>query len=124
MKKFLTHFRSRIFAGLIVLIPLGLTFFVLRFIWDIANGLLIPLFDLAVLGMPENISTYLTRSLVVILVLVLLYAFGSFAPTFMGRQVSYFIMGLLERIPFVRGIYRVSKLFTSMFTGDKNNETN
>ena len=124
MKNFIIHLRSRTLAGIIVLIPLSLTLLVLKFIWDATYALITPLFDLAVLGMPENISTYFTRSLVVILVILFLYIFGSVTPTFIGRQFSSFLMGLLERIPIVRGIYRVSKLFTAMFTGDKNRETN
>ena len=124
MGTFLSHFKSRIITGLIVLVPLGLTVLVLKFIWNSIYLLMSPLFNLAVSGMPIGISTYITQLIVVILIIIFLYIFGTFIPTFLGKQSSSLAMNLLERIPFVRGVYRISKLFTGMFTNNDNKETN
>jgi len=124
MGTFLSHFKSRIITGLIVLVPLGLTVLVLKFIWNSIYLLMSPLFNLAVSGMPIGISTYITQLIVVILIIIFLYIFGTFIPTFLGKQSSSLAMNLLERIPFVRGVYRISKLFTGMFANNDNKETN
>lgn len=124
MGTFLSHFKSRIITGLIVLVPLGLTVLVLKFIWNSIYLLMSPLFNLAVSRMPIGISTYITQLIVVILVIIFLYIFGTFIPTFLGKQSSSLAMNLLERIPFVRGVYRISKLFTGMFANNDNKETN
>lgn len=111
------HVRSRVVAGLLLVIPLGLTYLVLRFLWDFLYNLLRPLLDLASDQGPTSVTAFGLRTAVVIIILVVLYAAGSIAPTVLGRQAVRAWHAIVESVPVVRGIYRVARLFTQMFTG-------
>ncbi len=42
-KKFLRHLRTKVFAGILVILPLGITYFILRFVFNTFDNILEPL---------------------------------------------------------------------------------
>ena len=116
-KGFGGHFRGRIVAGLLLIIPLGLTYLVLRFLWDALAGLLQPLFDVADNQEASPVGGFWLDAIVVVAILGILYIVGRLAPTVLGRQAVGLWNGAVERIPLVRSVYRVARLFTETFTG-------
>ncbi len=102
-KGVLHHLRHTMGAGLLVAIPLGITLFILRFLFNLADGLLAPYIRLAqriVYG-----EAFYLPGLGVIVGLVAIYLAGVVASNVLG---GYFVRRwnlLLARIPLVKTIY-------------------
>ena len=85
IKKILKHLRTKIFAGILVILPLGITFLVLKFVFNALNSILDPL-------MPK-VSVYLLRrdfsipGLGVVGFFLLLYLIGVIAANVLGRKL-------------------------------------
>ncbi len=101
MKRTVRHIRTHIFRGLLAVIPLVLTVFVLRLIYVEV--------DQRVARLIERWCGFRIPGLGLLLVLVLLYLLGYLASHWLGRQA----FGLLERIsgrlPLVKTVYSLGK---------------
>lgn len=115
LSKCLTHFRTRVATGLLFFIPLAFTYLILRLIWDFLYDSLLPVFNLAENEVVFPGGIYLQITIVAIL-FVSLYALGWVAHTVVGAQAITYWHNLIERIPLVRGIYRVIHQITDMFS--------
>jgi uncharacterized membrane protein len=103
------HLRTRLVAGLLAIIPLAVTFIVLRFIFTFLEDLVQPLFK-ALLG--RTIPGLGIASLI-----VLLYIAGLIATNVIGGRILAVGHRFLERIPVVRTIYTVARQATDAFSG-------
>ncbi len=98
--------RSYILAGLVVWLPILVTFVVLRFIVDILDN------TIALLPksyQPEQLFGMNVPGLGVILSLLLLIVTGILARNFFGQHLMQWGESILARIPLVRSIYNASK---------------
>jgi len=110
-----THVRAHLATGLLLLIPLALTYLILRFIWSFLYEALLPVFDLAEGQITYPAGIYLQVSIVAILA-VSLYLLGWLARTVVGAQAINYWHRAIESIPVVRGFYRVIRQVTDMFS--------
>ncbi|MGQ3887461.1 DUF502 domain-containing protein [Legionella sp. CNM-1927-20] len=99
-------FRSFLFAGLIIWLPILVTFVVLRFIIDILDST-IALLPHAY--QPEQLIGMRIPGLGVVLSLLLLIVTGIVATNILGQRIMGWGEALLARIPLVRTIYNTSK---------------
>ncbi|WP_131781632.1 DUF502 domain-containing protein [Legionella gresilensis] len=99
-------FRSFLFAGLIIWLPILVTFVVLRFIIDILDST-IALLPSAY--QPEQLIGMRVPGLGVVLSLLLLIITGIVATNILGQRIMGWGEALLARIPLVRTIYNTSK---------------
>jgi len=94
--------RRYLAAGLLVWVPLGVTFLTLRFLVNLMDRTLLliptPL-------RPENLIGFRIPGLGVILTFVLLFATGALAANFFGKRLIEAWEGLLSRIPLVSWVY-------------------
>lgn len=97
----LVHIRTHIFRGLIAIIPLVISFFVIQFLYVMV--------DRRVARMIEGWIGVSIPGLGILLVLVLLYLFGLIASNLVGKQIFGLIEKISERIPLVRTTYQVGK---------------
>ncbi|STX28923.1 transmembrane protein [Legionella beliardensis] len=98
--------RSFIFAGLIIWLPILVTFVVLRFIIDILDS------TMALLPQayqPEHLLGVRIPGLGVVLSLLLLIITGVVATNILGQRLMGWGEALLARIPLVRSIYNAAK---------------
>lgn len=98
--------RSYLFAGLVVWLPILVTFVVLRFIVDILDN------TIALLPksyQPEQLIGMPIHGLGVIISLLLLIATGILATNFFGQRLMAWGEALLAKIPLVRSIYNAAK---------------
>ena len=116
----LKHLRRYIIAGLLVWLPLAVTYQLLKLVvtqmdsWlDKAFALLPPEFH------PDALLGISIPGLGVIFTLVLLVLTGMFAANFVGRAFVNGWESLLDRIPVVRAIYSAVKKFAEMVFSDK-----
>jgi len=117
IKGILKHLRAKIFAGILVILPLGITFLVLNFVFNALDGILDPL-------MPK-VSVYLFQrdfsipGLGTIGFFLLLYLIGVVTTNVLGRKLVSWTDRLFVHIPVVKNIYLSSKQLTDAFSTTK-----
>jgi len=127
--------RTRIVAGLLTVIPLWVTYYVVRFVFDIMRSATEPLAQkvaemviahnqqLARTSrlLPEQIRSYFSNWVVpilaVLLTLTFLYLLGLFSANVFGGRLIRFIERQLERVPMVKTIYRSTKQIVTSIGG-------
>jgi uncharacterized membrane protein len=117
IKKIYRHLRTKIFAGILVILPLGITFLVLNFVFNTLNRTLSPL-------VPE-VDIYLFRrsiplpGLGILGFFFLLYLIGVITTNVLGRKLFHWTDKLFAYIPVVKNIYISSKQLTDAFSKTK-----
>jgi uncharacterized membrane protein len=117
MEKVLDHLKGKFAAGLFVLIPLGITIFILKFLFSFADGILGTYLD-------ELFTAFSHREihfpgLGMLTGAVVIYLTGLLASNFFGTQFLKWGDALLSRIPLVKSIYTSSKQLTQVFKEGK-----
>jgi uncharacterized membrane protein len=114
IKKVFKHLRTKIFAGILVILPLGITFLILKFVFNTLDRILGPL-------TPE-VTIYLFHRLFslpglgIISFFLMLYLVGLIATNVMGRKLVSWGDRLFTNIPVVKNIYSSSKQLTDAFS--------
>jgi uncharacterized membrane protein len=111
MKRAAWRIRSRMASGVVALVPLVITVYVLRALFGLTAGILLPFIDPAV----EHWPWLLRAGLSLAVLLVGIYFLGELAQNFVGRRVLQLGEEVLLRVPFVKVIYRASKQVVSAF---------
>jgi uncharacterized membrane protein len=106
-------FKTKVVSGVLVLVPLAATFYLLRGMFNFVAGILLPVIDPAVEGWPP----IWRDSLSVVVLLVLVYLVGLLAAHVAGRRVLTLMDGIFLRLPVVRTIYRATKQVADAFEG-------
>jgi uncharacterized membrane protein len=117
IKKIFKHLRTKIFAGILVILPLGITFLVLKFVFNTLDSILDPL-------MPEVTVHLLNRELFlpglgIVGFFLLLYLIGVVTTNVLGRKLVGWTDKLFTNIPVVKNIYLSSKQLTDAFSTTK-----
>lgn len=105
MRRIVAHIRSNIVRGLLAIIPIGLTLFVVHFLYI--------LIDRRVVAAVDQWLGVRFPGLGLLLVLVTLYLLGVLASNVVGRQVLNVLDRLTHRIPVIRTTYEVGKQLSS-----------
>lgn len=108
----LSHLEHKLAAGLLVVVPLGITLFILRFLFRLADGLLAPYIARA--GSFLGQRSYLP-GLGIIAGVVLIYFAGLLATNVLGHRFIGRWDRLLSRIPLVKSIYTAAKQLVEVF---------
>ena len=106
------HFERTLGAGILVMLPIGITVLVLKFFFDLLDSILSPLTDQ--LPGPEVTGLGLAA------LLVLVYVVGLVAAFVLGRRVIDFAHRVLEVIPLVKGIYGTTRVAVQMLSATDN----
>ena len=117
MKFAVNHLKGTFIAGLFVVIPIGITIFILKFLFNFADGILGSYLD-------ELFSLITHHDLHVpglgmITGAVVIYLAGLLATNVLGTQLLKLGDDLLSRIPLVKSIYSSSKQLTKVFREGK-----
>jgi uncharacterized membrane protein len=100
-------------AGLAVVVPIGLTLYILVFIIGMMDGLLTIM---PVKLHPDTILGFHIPGLGIMVTLVLILICGLMAQSILGKKIVRFSEGMLDRIPVVRSIHSaIKKIVDSMF---------
>lgn len=97
--------RSRMIAGLLVIIPIGITIFVATFAFRFTAGLLMPALRLVWKDVPEAYGSVLAVAIFVIAV----YVVGLLASFVVGRRIIALGEWMVGQIPVLAPIYSASK---------------
>jgi len=107
MNSITQNFRSKLFAGLATLLPLYLTFFVIKFLFVTLEEMSDPILKRFNLDIP---------GLGIILTVLLIYFLGFFVTNFLGRKIFNLGERIVKKVPIVNMIYTTLKQITDTFT--------
>jgi uncharacterized membrane protein len=117
MKIVVDHLRGKFLAGLFIVIPLGITIFILKFLFNFADGILGSYLD-SLFSLITHQELHVP-GLGMITGAVVIYLAGILATNVMGNQFLHWGDELLSRIPLVKSIYTSSKQLTKVFREGK-----
>jgi len=106
------HFQRTLGAGILVILPIGITVLVLKFFFDLLDPVLEPLVEL----LPGRLVTGTGMAALIILV----YLLGLFAAQVLGRRLIGFGHRVMEVIPVVKGIYGTTRMAIEILSKSQN----
>lgn len=116
--------RTRIVAGLVTVIPIWITYEIVRFVFNFAFNTMKsatePLArklatalqkgpDPRISWVLENYEDWIVPILAVLLTLFLLYCLGLFGANVFGSRIIAWVESIFERLPFIKTVYRSIK---------------
>ena len=102
------HLRRTTLAGLVILVPVALTYMVLSFLFDAIDGLLQPIIS--------GVSDRQLTGLGVVVLVLLMYVFGLLGRSFLGRRVIHYGQQALLRTPVVGTVYSSARQLIESFS--------
>lgn len=102
-------------AGLLVWVPAGITFLILKLFVDLMDRTLVLL---PAAYRPEHLLGFRIPGLGILLTAAIVFTTGMLAANLVGRRLLKLWDGILHRIPMVRSIYSGAKNFTEVLLGD------
>jgi len=104
----ISHFRRIIFTGLLAIVPVALTFYILKVVFTLLDNLTSPIF--------KRMDIYIP-GLGILLTLLLVYLLGIFVTNVLGKRFLHWLETLIKNIPLVNTIYKTIKQIIQAFTG-------
>ena len=101
------NIRAKLFAGIATLLPLYLTYVVIKILFESLERMSGPILERFGLGIP---------GLGIILTIVLIYLLGIIVTNFLGKKVFDLGESIVKRVPIVNMIYTTLKQITDTFT--------
>lgn len=117
MEIVVNHLRGKFLAGLFVVIPLGITIFILKFLFNFADGILGSYLD-SLFSTITHRETHFP-GLGMITGAVVIYLTGLVATNVLGTRLLHWGDEQLSRIPLVKAIYTSSKQLMKVFREGK-----
>ncbi len=115
LKKFFLHIRTTLIAGLLAILPIGVTLFVLKFFFELLDPILGPIFDMG------NVRIF--PGLGVIVLLILLYVVGIITTKILSARIVNLGHKLIERIPVISSIYSTTRSGVEILSGTQGFES-
>ena len=113
-KTFLKHLRTKVFAGILVILPLGITFLVLKLVFNTLDNILDPLIPVVNISLSHHV--FRLPGIGIIAFFLLLYLIGVITTNVLGRKLVHWGDRLFAVIPVVKNIYSSSKQLTDAFS--------
>ena len=115
---FLSRLRNYFIAGIVVLIPFGITIYITLFIISISSKILPKEIN------PNHYLPYNVPGLEIIISLFLITFIGWLSLSFLGKRLLDLFNRILKKIPILRTIYSAIGQMTKTFTKNDNSEKN
>ena len=106
------HVRTRLVSGLIVLIPLAITLFILNLCFTSLTAFVRPLMRPWVNDLPEHVLTLIA----LVVAVLIIYVVGSITTHIIGRRLIHLGEALLMKLPIVKSVYSASKQVVDTFS--------
>ena len=116
-KKSLTlRIRNYFFTGIVVLIPIGFTLYLTKFLINISSKLIPANIN------PNNYLNFSIPGIEIVITLLFITIVGGLSLSFLGRKFLQIIDDLFKRIPILRTIYSAIGQMTQTFSSKKKNK--
>ena len=109
-RKIARHIRSTLIAGVLILVPIAITYILLKWVFDNIDGLLQPLL--------EGITDRHIPGLGLLVLLIIVYVLGLIWTKRLGRRSIRTLQLFLLKIPLIGAIYGPARKLIESFTGD------
>lgn len=117
--------KKYILTGAITLLPLALTIMIINWLLNLLTSPFVGIVEWVLLSYEEALGLslkhhdvlvlFISRIIVIIFLFVFLFILGFISHKFFVKPLMKGTGGILNKIPFVRGIYRMSKEVTKSF---------
>ena len=114
----LSSFRNYFIAGVVVLIPIGITIYLTLFIVEISSKIIPKEIN------PNHYLPYDIPGLEILIAILLITIIGWLSLSFLGKRLLNTFENLLKRIPILRTIYSAITQMTETFTKSEGNKKN
>ena len=111
-------FRNYFFAGVVVLIPLGITLYFTLFLVSISSKILPKELN------PNNYLPYEIPGVEIVISIILITGIGWLSLSFIGRKLLEIFNNILKKIPILRTIYSAIEQMTETFTKKEGGQKN
>ena len=101
LTRFRNNIRRRLIAGVLVVVPLWMTYIALKFFLRMLDGFFAPII--------KRLLGFSVPGLGFALLLIFIYLIGMIATNILGRTLIGFGEAILNRIPLVKNIYQAAK---------------
>ena len=115
-KSFFARLRNNFIAGIVVLIPIGITLYLTLFLIKISGKIIPKKIN------PNNYLPFDIPGLEIFIALFLITLIGWLSLSFIGKKFFEIFNNFLKRIPILRTIYSAIGQMTETFTKSDNNE--
>jgi len=113
---FLNKLRNYFFTGVVVLIPIGITLYLTKFIIQISSNIIPKEIN------PNHYLPFSIPGIEILLSILLITLIGGLSLSFLGKKILQLIDDLFKRIPFLRTIYSAIVQMTETFSQKDNNQ--
>ena len=117
-KSIFANFRNYFIAGIVVLIPIGITVYLTLFFIKISSKILPNEIN------PNHYLPYNIPGLEILISLILITFIGWISLSFLGKKLLNIFNNILKKIPILRTIYSAILQMTETFTKSENNKKN
>ena len=115
---FFTRIRNYFIAGIVVLIPIGITLYLTLFLISISSKILPKEIN------PNHYLPYDIPGLEILIALILITFVGFLSLSFIGKRLLKIFNNILKKIPILRTIYSAIGQMTETFTKNDANKKN
>ena len=98
-RSFFTSLRNNFIAGVVVLIPIGITLYLTLFIIKVSSGLIPKEIN------PNHYLPYNIPGLEILIAVLLITIIGWISLSFIGKRLFNLFESILNKIPIIRTIY-------------------
>ena len=117
-RSFFTRIRNYFIAGVVVLIPIGITVYFTLFIISISSKILPNEIN------PNHYLPYNIPGVEILITIILITIIGWLSLSFLGRKMLLLFNNILKRIPILRTIYSAIGQMTESFTTSSKDKKN
>ena len=117
-RSILTRFRNYFIAGVVVLIPIGITVYFTLFLISISSKILPKEIN------PNHYLPYNIPGLEIIISILIITFIGWLSLSFLGKRLLELFNNILKKIPILRTIYSAIGQMTETFTKTEKNKKN
>ena len=115
-KSFTLVLRNYFITGVVVLIPIGFTLYLTKFIIGISSKIIPQNIN------PNNYLPYAIPGIEILISVIFITIVGGLSLSFLGKRILKVIDDLFKRIPFLRTIYTAILQMTETFSNKDNND--
>jgi uncharacterized membrane protein len=117
-RSILAKIRNNFIAGVVVLIPIGITIYLTIFLISISSKIIPKEIN------PNHYLPYEIPGVEIVVAILIITLIGWLSLSFLGKKILVFINSVLKKIPILRTIYSAIGQMTETFTKSDKNKKN